>query len=417
MRKLLSIVVGLLLLSAVSIHAQTFEPDRYANLPQSQSLQGFPQLGFPSALVDLIVYIAFDDPASAAFWQDSYRGLLPRVQSGEIRLVFVPLTGQGDIPGGRGAARAAICAGDQGAYFQYQDMLFGALIAQGMEVYTGELFLQTAESLGLNAGQWTNCISGDGPDFILSDGESALANDAFFNGTPYVKVNESPSLTDLESLNFAIDVQLEQANADLAADMTTPTPDPEATDEAEPLFLDPVTGQSVPPPLSITLPSGWVSGQDVLVLQDVDAIRNIPFSVYSGPVTGGVGTIILLWGFPNLAVVSPTVNLEDVESVLDLYTDGTRLLRLAIVEVGCNVGTDLRRTYSIGGLQAVGTQFSAVECPELGDTRGWFAGLRQYDLNFMFYAFAEPIDAMDDGAEADLQAILDTIQFTLPETD
>jgi hypothetical protein len=138
----------------------------------------------------------------------------------------------------------------------------------------------------------------------------------------------------------------------------------------------------------------------------------VPFAFYQGPVTGGVGTIVLLWGFPNLvrANVPPG---SDVQP--DVWIDATRLLRLAIFEEGCNVGTDLRRNYSVGGMQAVGTQFAAVDCPELGDTRGWFAALRQFNVNFVFYIYTEPITAMDGAAQGELQAILDSVQFVLPE--
>jgi hypothetical protein len=56
-----------------------------------------------------------------------------------------------------------------------------------------------------------------------------------------------------------------------------------------------------------------------------------------------------------------------------------------------------------------------VDCPELADTRGWFAGLRQYNINFIFYVYADPIEAMDT-AEDELQAILNTIRFAAPST-
>lgn len=408
----LSLIVACLFAGLVVARAQT-DSDPYANLPQSQSLQGFPTLGYPSALINLIIYAAFDDPASAQFWQDSYKGLLPRVQTGEIRLVFVPLSGRGDIPGGLGAARAAICAGDQGKFWQYQDQLFAAVLAQGSDAYTGDKFLQTAQGLNLDMGQWTSCITGDGPDAILDDGARSVANEPLFTNLPFIKVGDSPSLTDLDSLNFTIDRALQQANAELTAQEQQPTLAPDATEEPTPVQLGAVTGQNVPPPLTMNLPAGWESGTNVIVLQDIDAIRNIPFAVYTGPVTGGTGTIVLLWGFPNLVNVSAATQGTFDPSMIDLYTDGTRLLRLAVVEEGCNVGTDIRRTYSIGGLQAVGTQFAAVDCPELADTRGWFAGLQQYNLNFVFYAYAEPI-SVADAAEPELQAILDSVQFVLP---
>jgi len=86
---------------------------------------------------------------------------------------------------------------------------------------------------------------------------------------------------------------------------------------------------------------------------------------------------------------------------------------LAVIETGCNIGTDERREYSIGGLAAAGTQFAAVDCPALPDTRGWFAGLQQGGINYLFYAFTEPIDALD-AAAPELQAVLDTVRFLTP---
>jgi len=399
---------------AVPVLSQT-DADPYANIPQSDDLEGFPQIGFPSALINVIIYAAFDDLGSAVFWQESYTPLVPRIQAGEILVSFVPLFGRGDLEGGRGAARAALCAGDQAQFWAYQDRLFSAVLAQGSSALAGDSLLTIGQALGLDMGQWTNCVTSDAPDGILTEAERAVTMEQFFTRTPFVKVGDAPSLTDIESLNFTIDQQLGVANDELAQDFITPTPDPEATPEAEVIELDALTGDSIAPPLTITLPDGWQMGSDILVLQDVDAIRNVPFTVYTGPVTGGTGTIVLLWGIPNLVIASARDALSGQPVQPDLYTDGTRLLRLAIVEEGCNVGTDLRQTYNVGGLSAVGTQFAAVDCPELPDTRGWFAGVRQFDLNFIFYVYSDPIEAVDS-ARPELETILESIRFVLPAT-
>ncbi len=203
---------------------------------------------------------------------------------------------------------------------------------------------------------------------------------------------------------------------------TAPTASPTATEAPIVVTLPPLARQRIPPPLELTLPDGWETvGYDVLVLNDVGDIRGIPFAVYRGPVGGGqgMGTVVLLWGFPNLVGGNP---FEAARQELDLWSDGLRLLRLAVLEQGCNIGTDLRRQYTVGGRPAVGTQFSAVDCPELPDARGWFAGVRERDLNFVFYAYAEG-DAMVDpqrldaynAARDELQAILDTVRFQVPE--
>ena len=95
----------LLLLFLLAAPAAAQDADPYAALPQTRSLRGFPTLGYPSALVTVTIYGAFDDPASGEFWRETFADLLPRVQSGEIRVMFVPVFGEGSLPGGRGAAR------------------------------------------------------------------------------------------------------------------------------------------------------------------------------------------------------------------------------------------------------------------------------------------------------------------------
>lgn len=209
----------------------------------------------------------------------------------------------------------------------------------------------------------------------------------------------------------------------------TPTPEvtAEMTETPVVVTLQALAGVQTEPPLDITLPTGWsVVLNDVQVLTDVDSeIRGFPIEVYSGPVTGGSATIVLYWGFPNLNLASGDVVAADAQGMAvapDIWSDGLRLLNLAVMEQGCTVGTDLRRTYRIGLLSGVGTQFSAVDCPELPDTRGWFAGIQEKGLNFVFYVYVEGEAVMDNqnldafrAASAELQAILDTVRFRVPD--
>lgn len=198
-----------------------------------------------------------------------------------------------------------------------------------------------------------------------------------------------------------------------------PTPSPAATASAADatpevteaptitLKITPLAGAGNPPPFDIQLPEGWWIGYDTLALPDIDALRAVPLAVYQGPVSAGTGTIVVLWGFPNLVAGFPQPGATPEP---DLWSDGLRLFRLAMVDQGCNSGTDLQRTYRVGSLSATGTQFSIIDCPESPDTRGWFAALREGGLNFVFYMYAEPIGAMET-ADEELQAILDSVVF------
>lgn len=180
------------------------------------------------------------------------------------------------------------------------------------------------------------------------------------------------------------------------------------------MIMEAADDQEIDPPLTIILPDDWRRGNSTLLMRDivpddVDGLRLLPFTLYTGPVTDGEGFIVLLWGFGSVMAFNPLMEI----GAPDLWADGVRMLRLAVIEPGCNIGTDVQREYVIGGLPASGTQFSAVDCPETSDTRGWLAGIQQDGINFMFYIYTEPITAMDGPARAELQAILDTVEFNV----
>lgn len=209
---------------------------------------------------------------------------------------------------------------------------------------------------------------------------------------------------------------------DTPAPERTFVPDFTLTPTEAPLVitLPPTTGDKVPPPIEINLPQGWRAGYDAQVLADVEPnkFRIVPVAVYSGPITGGTGSIVIYWGFPNLVTPTTDVMAQAAMGVTlaatvepDLWSDGVRLLRSAVIEPNCNIGVDIRRSYRIGLRNAEGTQWSAVGCKSgLPDTRGWFAGLNEQGVNFVFYVYSDPITAMDSSS-AELQAILDTVRF------
>ncbi len=415
----LVILASLLLLTGLVLAQETtptplppFDLDGSSGIPQSISPEGYPQLGRAGAPVQIVAYCSFDAPACGSFYSQVFPDLAARMAGGDVRYTFVPLYGLGEIANGRAGARAALCAAEQGAFWRAVDLFYGWQIEFGSQALDGSRVVSGIESLSIDRGRWDACMSSDRPDVILDAARADVAAQIPYDGKvlPFVLINGVPSLPDSASLASAVDSILGQ----LAAG--TPSAPVEATAEATPdelvVTVQPLLGQKIDPPLDITLPRGWKFGSDTLVLRDVDVdMRTIPLAVYSGPVTGGTGTIVLLWGFPSLVAGNP-FSATPVQP--DIWADGLRLLRLAVIEEGCNIGTDLRAQYSIGGLTAVGTQFSAVDCPQLADTRGWFAGVRISGINFVFYTFTDPIDAMNS-AQPELQDILDTVSFRVPE--
>jgi hypothetical protein len=175
--------------------------------------------------------------------------------------------------------------------------------------------------------------------------------------------------------------------------------------------VDSYTGVGVNPPFSIALPDGWGSHFDTALLPELGELVPIPLALYQGPVSGGTGTIVVLWDFRSVTTANP---FDAAYGQINLWVDGLRYLRLLVVEMSCNVGTDLQTDFTIGNRVGTGTYWQAVDCPEgLPDTRGWFTGVQVEEVGFLFYILTDPLEAMDGEADVELQRILDTISFNI----
>lgn len=192
-------------------------------------------------------------------------------------------------------------------------------------------------------------------------------------------------------------------------------PPPEITPEATPetLILEPAEGQEIDPPIEITLPDDWLFGNGTIGIRDLLGYQLIPYTVYTGPVTGGDGYIILLWGFETMGNAGNPLVAGD--EYFGPYLDALRLLRLAVLEPECVIGTEPERDFEVGGIVATGANFAVERCPETADARGWFLGTFRDGLNFAFYMYVEPIDALPGPAAFEMQSILDTVSFNVPE--
>lgn len=233
------------------------------------------------------------------------------------------------------------------------------------------------------------CASGSDPTAVPS-----ATNTLVPSNTPEPFPTETPTLE-------AEVIQIEE---------TAPV-DPEATEEPPlEIIIEATEGQELPAPLGINLPEGWAQQDGTVLLEDVQGLNILPFSAYVGPVTGGNGFIIVVWGFQSITTGNP---LMPNFGTIDLQADGLRLLYLAVMDVQCVVAPDEAsgRTFSVGGLPAIGNAFSAFDCPENADTKGWYAALNQERVNYVFYAYTEPIEAIDGPAADELQTILDSVQF------
>ena len=157
--------------------------ERYDGITQSFSVEGYPQLGDLDAPVTLDEYASFACPGCEALHSDSFEAILDTVRAGQALYTFVPMQ-TGSIPNAQGAARAALCAGRQGKFWEMHDVLFDWQTRYANTAYSQNRLLAGAEGLGLNTATLTNCFNSAAISATLT---SAMAEDV--TGTPTVQVN------------------------------------------------------------------------------------------------------------------------------------------------------------------------------------------------------------------------------------
>jgi len=130
--------------------------------------QGFYSLGPEDAPITIVEFSDYQCPFCRRWYDEVYRKLFD-AYPGKIRLVYRNLPLTSIHPNAFGAAEAAMCAGEQGAYWQYHDSLFSS-DALGVEIYQ-----QYASDLNLDMNSFNACLSQEKyKDAIQADSDFAL---------------------------------------------------------------------------------------------------------------------------------------------------------------------------------------------------------------------------------------------------
>lgn len=157
--------------------------ERYAGIARSFSPRGYPQLGDQDAPVTVDEFASFACPGCEALHSESLSAILERVRSGQILFTYVPLQ-TGSIPNASGAARAALCAGRQGMFWEMHDVLFDWQTRYANTAYSQARLLAGVSAMGLSESAFTNCFNSAAINETLT---SAMMEDV--TGTPTINVN------------------------------------------------------------------------------------------------------------------------------------------------------------------------------------------------------------------------------------
>lgn len=221
--------------------------ERYDDLDRSLSQEGYPRIGDPDAPVTVREFSSFSCPGCQTFHETSFESILDRVRIGQVLFVYVPLQ-TGSIPNAPGAARAALCAGQQGRFWEMHDVLFAWHTQYVNTAFSQNRLLAGADALGLDGGTFTSCFNSQSTTNVL---ESALAEGVA--STPTIEVNgvtavsSSGGIPSTQEVLSAIDdatprdwsptaaedTDAQEADVEATEEVDTEDAEMEATEEAE----------------------------------------------------------------------------------------------------------------------------------------------------------------------------------------
>ena len=158
-------------------------------------------------------------------WPGGGAEFVPRLDTdylatGKAKLIFKSLAFIGQES--RWAAEAALCAGDQGKFWEYHNKLYEEQRGENKGIFEVENLKRFAQEIGLNQGWCNSCLDAGKYTGQVTD-EMEEANRRGVNSTPTFFVGQ----TQVDSSFDAISTEIEAA-------LATPTPAATSTPEATP---------------------------------------------------------------------------------------------------------------------------------------------------------------------------------------
>jgi len=204
---------------------------RFANIPTGVTKANlttisFPYLGSPDAPIKVTQISSYSCSSCRNYYENITLNLLPAIRNGQVQFILVPVTLTGEYDPTNETA-AALCALDQGKFWEMTDVLFNWQSRYESAATDGRRLEFAAVKLGLNLDKFTTCLLG------TDVGTRIIADNQYFDTlklhyTPSILVNgkwinPSPSLNQLYQL-------INQTRPDLTTIPDLPTPESTATD-------------------------------------------------------------------------------------------------------------------------------------------------------------------------------------------
>ncbi len=141
-----------------------------------------PTLGDPNAPVTIIEFADFQCPFCKQFFSGPFPDLKKNyIDSGKVNFIFYDIAFLG--PESTDAGVAAFCAGEQGKYWEYHDLLYQNQSGENLGKFKYENLENWAGKLNLNISDFKTCMQSDKYDNLISQ-QTSTAEKYNANGTP-----------------------------------------------------------------------------------------------------------------------------------------------------------------------------------------------------------------------------------------
>ncbi len=159
---------------------------KYVGLDQGFTDQGFPRLGSAEAPVLVEEFASYACPHCRDFHLERFPEMLDEIAAGQVQFVMIPVPHIG--PGAKDAAKAALCAGQQGQYWEMNDVLFDWQNRFVVFTFDQRRLHNGAHNLGLDTDAFDQCMDSQATDTLVESARTEF-NRRGLSGTPTFFIN------------------------------------------------------------------------------------------------------------------------------------------------------------------------------------------------------------------------------------
>jgi protein-disulfide isomerase len=125
-----------------------------------RTADGYYFIGAENAPVTIEEFSSFSCSACLNYHASTFKNLLDKIRDGQLKFVYIPVTTTGEYISD-GQTRGALCAGEQGKFWEMEEVMFDWQSRYGSNSNDYKLLTSAAGKLGLDTTKYSACLSSD----------------------------------------------------------------------------------------------------------------------------------------------------------------------------------------------------------------------------------------------------------------